>query len=80
MYTKTIELCDLDGHAYELDLSDLDPEIPIVFYDEEEDKEEDPEILQLFTLYFKSGSTEDFRVDWQTPDNMAVLHYIDETW
>jgi hypothetical protein len=49
MIGSAYEGIDLDGHAYELDLSDLDPEIPIVFYEEEDD-----EVIQLFTLYFKS--------------------------
>ncbi len=69
---RILELCDIDGHAYDVDLDDLENEVPIVFYEEE-----DIDVVELFTLYFKSGATEDFRVDQQTEDNLNILRQLE---
>lgn len=77
MYTnRTLELCDRDGHPFEVVLSDLDPVIPIVYYELE-----GIDAYKSFALYFKSGISEYFRVDQQNPENMAVLeHTIETLW
>lgn len=72
---KTLELCDKDGHPFKVELSDLDPVIPIVYH-----VVEDIHVFESFTLQFTSSITAHFRVNQQTPDNMAVLEHTIDAW